>query len=315
MNNMRFCLVADDKRGNPPKGENGINLWAEIFGDYKYFGDITIDDLANYDVVMFNLNYEMIEMPIQFKKKFPQILTIGFLDGSIDEHNFWMPQKHASWIIALRTLDVIGTLDPVFIPYIQGITDKKVVFLGVPFVPPLKPRVNQEYDLLAHSGLYMQRNGLSDLIVIEKMNLRGVAFARNDDDMSTMQRLQFKNIQILKRDAYFDFLKYLAKSKICLALDARYTWGRLSLDCAAFGIPCIGTNRQYTQRILFPELTTDDPFNSLNFAVDKVNHLLNNPYYYERIITYAKKKLVEFDMESSKKRFLKIIHDYRSRLR
>jgi len=315
MNNMRFCLVADDKRGNPPKGENGINLWAEIFGDYKYFGNTSIDNLSVYDIMMFNLNYEMIEMPIQFKRKFPKILTMGLLDGSIDEHNYWIPRKHLFWLIALRTLDIIGMLDPNFIPYIQGPTDKKVVFLGVPFIPPEKPNLCQNYDLLAHSGLHMQRNGLSDLIVIEKMKLKGIVFAKNNDDVSAMQGLQLKYTQIVKRDSYFNFLKYLAQSKICLALDARYTWGRLSLDCAAFGIPCIGTNRQYTQRILFPELTTDDPFNSLNFAVDKVNHLLNNPYYYERIITYAKKKLVEFDMESSKKRFLKIIHDYRSRLR
>jgi hypothetical protein len=65
------------------------------------------------------------------------------------------------------------------------------------------------------------------------------------------------NLQHLPRLEWIDWMKELSKFKYAVHLMPTVAAGTFSLNCAYFGIPCIGNRLVDTQRVCFPELSVD----------------------------------------------------------
>jgi len=78
---------------------------------------------------------------------------------------------------------------------------------------------------------------------------------------------QVPNLHHLPRLTWLDWMKTLSTFKYAVHLMPTVAAGTFSLNCAYFGIPCIGNKDVNTQNTLFPELSVD--INDINLA----NHL------------------------------------------
>ncbi len=114
------------------------------------------------------------------------------------------------------------------------------------------------------------------------------------------------NLNHLPRLSWTDWMISLSEFKYAVHLMPTIAAGTFYLNCAYFGIPCIGNKFVDTQRICFPELSIDvSDVSSANILVDK---LKNDSTFYEECSNYAKKSyLNNFGIDSFKNHFNKIL--------
>lgn len=86
-----------------------------------------------------------------------------------------------------------------------------------------------------------------------------------------------------------DWMKQLSTFKYAVNMMPTVAAGTFSMNCAYFGIPCIGNDKVDTQNTLFPELSIDvgDIFDARKLAAE----LRSNREFYTHCSHYAKTKL------------------------
>jgi hypothetical protein len=100
-----------------------------------------------------------------------------------------------------------------------------------------------------------------------------------------------------------DWMKQLSEFKYAVHLMPTIAAGTFSLNCAYFGIPCIGNEKVDTQRLCHPELSVD--VNDVEQAVYLAKRLKKDELFYEHCSKTAKenyKKL--YNIEKFKEKIL-----------
>lgn len=91
---------------------------------------------------------------------------------------------------------------------------------------------------------------------------------------------QLPNLNHFPRLSWLDWMKELSQFKYAVHLMPTVAAGTFSLNCAYFGIPCIGNEKVDTQRILFPELSVD--VDDIEKAVKLAERLKNDSDFYQK---------------------------------
>jgi hypothetical protein len=99
------------------------------------------------------------------------------------------------------------------------------------------------------------------------------------------------NLKHLPWVMWNDWMLQLYSFKYAVNLMPTVAAGTFSLNCAYFGIPCIGNEKIDTQQNLFPELSFD--VNDVYGARFVAMQLRDNKEFYEHISYYAKNKAME----------------------
>jgi len=102
-------------------------------------------------------------------------------------------------------------------------------------------------------------------------------------------------------------MKY-SPAYLAIHLDTLYTYGRFPLDMAALGIPTIGSNRNHTNKILWPQLTVD-PIRDIPLAQKLALRLINEKDFYLSQVESARAALPQFSSDIAKNRLLHIISE------
>lgn len=95
------------------------------------------------------------------------------------------------------------------------------------------------------------------------------------------------NINHFNRLVWVDWMREVAKFKYAVHLMPTVAAGTFALNCAYFGIPCIGNIKVDTQRLLFPELSVD--VDDLQSARELAIKLKSDVEFYEHCSSNAKK--------------------------
>ena len=101
-------------------------------------------------------------------------------------------------------------------------------------------------------------------------------------------------------------MDFMSRQLVCLDSYHRiHTYGRTCTDCAAIGLPLVGTKLQYLQNSLFPKLCTEpyDIFEQQNL-LDK---LLDDKSFYQEVVEYGYQKSEDYGFKASSDRFLQAI--------
>lgn len=112
----------------------------------------------------------------------------------------------------------------------------------------------------------------------------------NEQQVENFQSV-FPNVNFLKVDKIWP--QYIAWKKanisLTISLDHRHALGRVSIDCCAAEIPCIGTDRSFYQKRLFPDLCP--PINDLDAVCDLVREfVMGREYQFPSLAEYAEDK-------------------------
>lgn len=113
-------------------------------------------------------------------------------------------------------------------------------------------------------------------------------------------------IKHLPRLIWIDWMKALSTFKYAVHLMPTVAAGTFSLNCAYFGIPCIGNGNVDTQKLCHPNLAVD--VNDVQYAVELAKKLRDDKDFYEEC-SYQSKKNYElyYSIEDWKGRMHKIL--------
>ena len=102
---------------------------------------------------------------------------------------------------------------------------------------------------------------------------------------------QIEDLNHISYSNWLDWMGILSKFKYAVHLMPTVAAGTFSLNCAYFGIPCIGNEKLDTQRLCFPELSVDveDIYKARNLALK----LKSDSVFYDECSNYAKEKYTE----------------------
>src|SRR3990167_7168802 len=90
-----------------------------------------------------------------------------------------------------------------------------------------------------------------------------------------------------------------------------HTYGRTTVDTAALGVPTVGSNRVWSMRHCFPNMSFD-PFDAKSI-VDCMDKILQGGSWLDEQMDYAKESVEFFNYENSEKRYLEMVDYARSR--
>jgi hypothetical protein len=127
-----------------------------------------------------------------------------------------------------------------------------------------------------------------------------------DNDIYTItshSQRQFEDqvINHLPRVTWTDWMKQLSEFKYAIHLMPTAAAGTFSLNCAYFGIPCIGNEKMDTQKQCHPLLSVD--VEDVEQATALALQLKNNPSFYEECSKQAKENYRKYyDINVWKKR-------------
>lgn len=106
--------------------------------------------------------------------------------------------------------------------------------------------------------------------------------------------------------AFENLIPYLAKMYAMLETYTLHSYGRLTIECAILGVPCVCPNIVSSGRRLFPELCF--PFNDTKAAKAKIEMLINDKDFYEEVTRYGIKEAEHYSFENCRKLMLEFLN-------
>ena len=168
------------------------------------------------------------------------------------------------------------------VPYYQGLTGKPAFVLPTLMLEDVVKTSNEKVDKVFVAGnWHTTYRGFDAWAIGQEFNLPMTGFKSGKFKDGEEQN----GIDYLKWMEWPNFMFELSKHKYgvqCYQASA----GQFPLNCAYFGIPCVGYNDINTQRDLFPELSVDR--GDILEARKLVNKLKNDLDFYEKVSKLSK---------------------------
>jgi len=277
--------------------------------------------LNHYDVILVNQNTTMYNLTCDIKKNCPHPLLVAVAEGSISDIARFSAKELYMMTRAARSCDLYGILVDWAAPCYSQLTDKPVRWIGLPFYneffspyirSPRKKNPTRPTIALQHSP-GNGRNGLAGLIAASKIpNAKLLVPGSNLSAQRLTDLLGIKNAHHFPYLSWHDYLPKYTHAYLAIHLDTLYTYGRFPLDMAALRIPTIGSNRNHTNKILWPQLTVD-PIKEIPRAHQLALRLINDKAFYLAQLQTARAALSQFSPDIAKARLLKIISNLSTR--
>ena len=116
-----------------------------------------------------------------------------------------------------------------------------------------------------------------------------------------------EDIELVDELPYDAAIRYLSRAYLAIHMYTFKVVGRLTQDCAALGVPMVGTIANFPNRLCFPSLSVKDY--CVVEAAELATELLMSPYKYTKIREYALRQSKFYGIEATKTRILKLLTD------
>ena len=100
---------------------------------------------------------------------------------------------------------------------------------------------------------------------------------------------------------WHEYMKDLAHAYMAVHLDVLETRGQFALDCAAVGIPLVGSG-SVAARKLFPLTFVEHP-RDIDRAVQLCRDLAENPDFYDEAVRHARERLRDYSFKRTRAKF------------
>lgn len=304
---------------------NGIEAWAFTFwGDYCGYKVAKDSDIANYDIIIANTNFDRFPEYLRLRDKVSQNATwIALIEGSGSDYMRPNPTMKK----VLDTADIVNCINKYSLSLLRKITTTRVEYLGIPYpaesIRELSvPVQERRREVLLCQPLTSRWN---DYLVARELGLEYYGF---EHLLSRKFKLLWNNYKkygsFIQKHAAFENVKRLyndvklriepvtnlsrvfaitGKSFMWMNLDDRYTWGRNVLDAAALQIPVITTRSTGHAEDFFPQTMLVDEFD-IDGAIALGKRLVNDEEFYRSVIAIPLEKFEHLSHETMKKTLL-----------
>lgn len=291
----------------------GYYNWHRVFnGEFKLFNDVK-HRLNDYDIVFnalcrFNIQARL---PQRIKERLTgNTKLVVSVDYAVE---LWKNTINPLYVKdALEAADMVIVPEPALFNYVASLLGKtdNVHICQHPsdidniskYYTPTEDRYN---DIVTYLHSY-ESNWLTPYLVTRELDdVRTIAVSPLKELGETAMPFYEYVMSVL---SYPKYLEWVGKKKIYLeSYHTVHSYGRSQVEMAVLGLPSVGSDNIYLQKLLFPETTTK-PHET--FAqTEIIKKLLSDESFYRRVVNYAQKKVKQFSYENKKQELLTLIKD------
>lgn len=336
---MRVLLIVKGLADSPPSNmyrppfPGDIGRWAPDFDVVSYVDIYRNHHDTNYLSAIIN-GYDYISFPSPSDEMYNEEYNIYDIIRELTDAKLgiylgiplinklcghWMlPQLIAS----LNRMDVILVPNPTLIPSYSLFIDVPMYHMDLPIDCN---RVSHRSNIKSN-GIYIaqydpSQSGLHSYIVASKLSREYdlTMYANGSDGAKTFWCDEAYNDHInagsnvlepvedikWERD-YSIHLNRLSEFQLVIFLSSNDdAVGRIILDCAAAGTPCISYDTSHLANILFPDIIS--PLNNIGAAYQHAKALLDDRRYYNEVVDYSTDKLSVFTYEEVYQKLMPVI--------
>ena len=222
---------------------------------------------------------------------------IGFMQEGPAWYFQDYPMEQQIWFYnTLMEMDVIFAHNQSDVKYFKGLTQKKHVYQNKSLMieDSLKDSKTKTNNVIIGGNMVRWYGGFDSYMIAtefgkwdeESTEIHAPSMGRKiefEDQMEYMNHLPYMN--------WVDWVNNLSQFKYAVHLMPTHAAGTFALNCAYWGIPCIGYRGLDTQEELHPKCTVSD--GNLDFAREIARNLVKYPEFYEECSKGAREKYKE----------------------
>tara|TARA_Y100001963_G_C6698232_1_gene408053 strand:- start:400 stop:1125 length:726 start_codon:yes stop_codon:yes gene_type:complete len=211
------------------------------------------------------------------------------------------PMEQQIWFYnTLMEMDVLFAHNESDVRYFKGLTQKKHVYQNksLMITDNLIQSKNKNNNVLIGGNMVRWYGGFDSYMVAtefgkwdrESVEIYAPSMGRKiqlEDQMENINHLPYMN--------WTEWVNNLSKFKFAVHLMPTHAAGTFALNCAYWGIPCIGYKGLDTQQDLHPFCSVSD--GNLDHAREIAMRLVKYPEEYEKCSNWAKKRYKELYTE------------------
>jgi len=311
---------------------NGCTGFPTIFGgaDFYWYPDlkdlIDFKFLKKYTHMFINVYPEYFHVLKKIKESVPELKIIGITDIQTHVLAWWSHEDVKLFIESIRLYDYIFCTNIDEVEVFQSCLDDPKIcqFTAWPMYPEVHhyPNIIEPKDKdsnlislgISNPGGF-NRDILTNLAVWRNLKLRFKdlkAFIyymtpnKRVETQAVLDAYGAKDVELVDEMNYDVAIKYLSKAYLAIHMYTFKVVGRLTQDCAALGIPMVGTVANLPNRLCFPSTSVADY--AVSDAVEISTELLTSPYKYAKVRDYAIRQSGFYSTDEVKRRCLKVIN-------
>jgi hypothetical protein len=222
--------------------------------------------------------------------------------GFMQEGPVWYfqdyPMEQQIWFYnCLMDMDVIFAHNQSDVKYLRGLTQKKHVYQNksLMITDNLEKPQEKTNNVIIGGNMVRWYGGFDSYMVAQEFGKWDEKFVEiHAPSMGRKISLedQLENIHHLPYMNWVDWVNNLSKFKYAVHLMPTHAAGTFALNCAYWGIPCIGYRGLDTQYELHPKTTVSE--GNLDYAREIAKNLVNYPKFYEECSNQAKENCNRF---------------------
>jgi len=313
-------------------GITGVPLTFKKDGaDFYYYHDLKdIPDaqlsqiLRQYDYFIYPVYPEYFDLLARIKPNFNGTV-IGVTDIQTHQLAYWSIDVLHKFVKSLRLYDYImcTNIDEVDTFRIALDNHSKCAYTGWSMYPEQLHYPHIKEDRTKHNGICVcinnpgsfNRDLLTNLEVYKRLKklfpeIKGWMYYITPNKKDALRKIiddvGAKDFELVDELPYKDAIEYLSNAYMAIHLYTFKVVGRLAQDCAALGIPMVGTIANFPNRMCFPETSVKDYY--VSGAVEIAARLMKDKYFYSKVVNQSIEASRFYNLENTQKRIWALLN-------
>jgi glycosyltransferase involved in cell wall biosynthesis len=285
----------------------GLYSWIPVFdGNVKHFKETSKQEIRDADIIHINMSGQDIHLVGEVR----DILGNDSKTKIVVNNDYTVELWQSSFDYPptlrreLQYADMIFGTEPNQVGTLEVLTKRKVHTIVHPcFVKRLKTlRPKQKLDVISVVSHRYDNYHIVPSLAVNDLGYktRLIGYDKNADTKRWVTSTCYN--EVLDAENYMTFCEQLMESKIVVDPFTLTSQSRVGWDCAAMGVPLVGSNRNYSVQKCFP-YTAVSPYNIKEMR-EMIKKVLNDEKFRQKVIDYAQNAVEYVSYESSKKKYL-----------
>jgi len=311
---IKFCMTTNYIHQQLIDGEEclrtGLYSWLPVFdGGVRQWQDMDPAEYEKYDIIHVNLSGQDIHIPGDLKKKLGDSSKTKVVANNDYTVELWQSSYDYLTTVGreLQYPDMLFGTEPNQVGAMELLTERNVHLITHPcFVKRLKTLTPaQKKDIISVMWHRYDNYAVVPSLAVKDLGpkTRLIGYDPNSDKKRYLTSCHYN--YVTPGTNYMDFCEQLMESKIIVDPFTLTSQSRTGWDCAALGVPMVGSDRNYSVQKCFPQ-TMCSP-HDIKKMRELVKKLLNDEKFRQEVIDYAKEAVEEVNYENSKLKYLRAL--------
>jgi len=288
----------------------GLYQWINVFkGDVRYPREIV--DYNDYDIVQVNMSTQDIQLVNDIKESLDKDSKTRIILNNDYTTEMWGNAFGNPNTIAreIKNADMVFGTEYYQVTALSELTNRKIYVIPHPAdVKRLKslapiPQKNiistiwRRYDKHSYiPSLVVRNNGATTQLI---------GFDKKQDNKTWLTTTLYD--YVLSATNYFDFCDQMRESIIVYDPFTFHSYNRAIVDCAALGVPVVGSNRTQAVNTCYP-FTKVDPYDVTGARI-MIGKLLEDEVFRKKVIDHAREVVEVYNHINSKEKYLMALEE------